>query len=400
MLNIYNFGEIPLVNAFNIEKSVASVRYPLSLNVCTECWVCQLDNVPEQDAIFKNYMHFSGASIDNTKHLKQTAFEIDKYLHRNSRVLEVGCNDGTFLSCLNSLGHITVGVDPALNMAEIVRNKNCNIISGYFGPKLVPEILNKNNNFKFDCILGFNVFAHYKEVQQSFDAMSLILDDNGLFVFEVAYAVDTIFKGNYDTVYHEHVFNHSLLGLKNMLSKAELKIIAVNKLTTQGGSIRVFTTKSSCKLNYKINNDQYDSLVNTEISIGLNTVNFYSNINKIIVQSINNIKSRLNEFINNKNEKVFILGAPARGVVVANTCRFDLMTNLLIIDDTIEKHGKYFPGLGFKVHNWNIVKDNLDCNKCILLSWNYKETMVNKLKEYRFSGEVHTFMPHFSKILI
>lgn len=392
-VDIYNFGEIPLVNAFDKNKDIANIKYPLSVVVCKTCKVCQLEEVPPPNTIFTNYKHFSSASNDNIKHLNNVASLLNKLLNHQSRILEVGCNDGTLLNLLDRLGHKVLGIDPAKNMASLETHIRLNTVFENFGKDSVKKLIHLNDNEKFDCVIGLNVFAHFSSVLEAFKASEQIISEDGIFIFEVAYALDTLFSGIYDTVYHEHVFNHTMIGLENMLSIANLKIIGANKINTQGGSLRIFSVKKNCNKIFSIPNNEYSELILREKELKFGSNEFSLHTHSTINNSLLEIKKTTNSFLNKDNEKCFLIGAPARGVVIANTCNFNKYGNLIPIDDTADKHGSYFPGLNQKVAGWDEVKKNSDVKKAILLSWNYKDTMINKLKDNGFSGELLCYFP-------
>ena len=63
---------------------------------------------------------------------------------------------------------------------------------------------------------GLNVFAHNDSFQEMFYAAKNLTHNNSVLMVEVAYAVDTIGKGLFDTIYHEHVCSY-LYALKKYL---------------------------------------------------------------------------------------------------------------------------------------------------------------------------------------
>jgi hypothetical protein len=73
LLTIYNFGKIPLVNSFNIDKKISNKKFTLNLKVCEKCKILQLANFPKKEKIFKNYKHTSSGSSDNLNHLNSFA---------------------------------------------------------------------------------------------------------------------------------------------------------------------------------------------------------------------------------------------------------------------------------------------------------------------------------------
>ena len=59
------------------------------------------------------------------------------------------------------------------------------------------------------------MFAHNEDPADLLAAMSLILNDDGVFLIENAYALDTFKSGEFDQIYHEHMFYFSALKFPN-----------------------------------------------------------------------------------------------------------------------------------------------------------------------------------------
>lgn len=394
VFSIYNFGKIPLVNSFSKNFSISNKKFLLNLCVCKSCKVCQLANTPNEKKIYTNYKHSSSDSIDNLNHLKKLSVILKKKFKKNNKILEVGCNDGSLLSLLENKYKYLYGIDPAKNFKDKHKNTN-NIIYDFFDKSIKEKIIKKFNICKFDLILGLNVFAHFRDIQNAFIQIHDLLNDNGKFIFEVAYSADSLFSGNFDTVYHEHVFNHSLFGIEYILKKANLNILSVKKLNTQGGSIRIIAGKN---LN---NNSKIKNILSVESkNMKLNQIKFYKKFSLRLKKKIEFINSKINKLIISK-EPILLVGAPARGVIFVNSTNLKKYKNFLIVDDSIAKKNCYFPGLKNKISDWETLKNNKNkYKKAILLSWNYKNTMIKKLVQNKFKGDLHFFFPNYKKIII
>jgi cyclopropane fatty-acyl-phospholipid synthase-like methyltransferase len=394
VITIYNFGKVPLVNNFHKSNFVSNKKYLLNLCVCKKCKVLQLQDTPNENKMYSNYKHFSSASEDNLNHLKDLSDFIKNQFSKNSTILEIGCNDGSLLSVLKKKFTNVFGVDPGKNFKRIHEKNKLLTISKHFEKRIIPEIYKKFKNKKFDLIIGLNVFAHFKKVQQAFNLVSNLLSPNGSFIFEVAYAKETIIKYKFDTIYHEHIFNHTLTGLINMIGRTKMNINQASVIKTQGGSLRLI-----CSLNKKRNNS-VKKIINNEKMLGFNNIKFYNAIKNKIQYKINIINNFIKKKINVKS-KVLLIGAPARGVMFFNTTILKNYKNLTIVDDTNDKILNYFPGSDTKIMSWKSLKNNNSIPKiAILLSWNYKRTMIKKLKTHGFKGSVFIFFPDIKKIKI
>ena len=383
-----DFKKIPLVNGFSKNLKASNKKYKLQVMICRSCFVCQLKDTPNEKKIFEDYSHFSSASKDNVLHLKRLSdFITINFKSKKKKILEVGCNDGTLLEFLKKNFNVE-GIDPAKNFKSIHKKKNIKVNYDHFGKSFV----NKKNSKNFDIIIGINVFAHFKKVSEAFKTVNKLLKDDGKFIFEVAYAMPTLFSGNFDTVYHEHVFNHTVTGLRSMLERSGLNIEKANFIPTQGGSIRVIAVKDQNIIKRKI------QLLLNERKKGLNKIKYYKNFSKKLNIRIKKIKNEIKKLAINSKKKCLLVGAPARGVIFSNVCNLKIYSKILeCVDDTKAKTGKYFPGLNIKVSNWDTVNKNISVyDTAILLSWNYKKTMIEKLKKSKFKGKLLILFPSLS----
>ena len=100
----------------------------------------------------------------------------------------------------------------------------------------------------------------------------------------------------------------------------------------------------------------------------------------------------------NTRKKCLLVGAPARGVIFSNVCNLKIYSNILeCVDDTKAKAGKYFPGLNIKVSHWDSINKKIsNYDTALLLSWNYKKTMIEKLRNSKFKGKLLIVFPKLS----
>ena len=76
-----------------------------------------------------------------------------------SKVLDIACNDGTFLEYFkNKKFENVVGVEPARNLRILNLKKKIDINTNFFSKKFSDKMKKKYNSF--DLITANNVFAH------------------------------------------------------------------------------------------------------------------------------------------------------------------------------------------------------------------------------------------------
>ena len=121
---IYNLGLIPIGNDLqkNLEKSINSDKYPLSLIQCSECGHFQLSISIDPKILYaKNYTYLTGVTKTFKKHfLDYSDWLIKKCkLKKGSLILDIGSNDGTCLHYFKKKKMRVIGIDPAKNHVKL-----------------------------------------------------------------------------------------------------------------------------------------------------------------------------------------------------------------------------------------------------------------------------------------
>ncbi len=95
---IFSLNNQPLAN--NLEKKyVKSDRFPLILNLCLDCFNCQLSFTVPSKILFQNYLYKSSISQSFKKHFEKACdYYVKSFkLNQKSYILDIGSNDGIAL---------------------------------------------------------------------------------------------------------------------------------------------------------------------------------------------------------------------------------------------------------------------------------------------------------------
>jgi SAM-dependent methyltransferase len=240
--NVISFGEVPLAGNFPKKEELSDVKkYELSLMFCETCALLQTDSIIDSDTLFKDYRYMS--SIGLTNHFTNVAnlYKNRFNLGDNSKVLEIGSNDGVLLKPLNDLGINALGVEPATNIHEVAKSRGCNSINDYFGVDFAKKHFKQG---QFDLIVANNCFAHIDDIHSIVNGVKYCLSDNGHFVIEVHYLKNLIEGFQFDFIYHEHLYYYSLNSLSNLLNKHGMIVVDFEEISIHSGSIRVYAKKN------------------------------------------------------------------------------------------------------------------------------------------------------------
>ena len=121
---IINLGDQPLANNFH-DNTKELPKYPLQLNVCTNCFHCQLSIAVDPALMFTDYKYVSGTTDTLKQYFKWFAnYVMTENPEDIYTVLDIGCNDGSQLDEFkNHRVPITVGIEPSTNLSDISKEK-------------------------------------------------------------------------------------------------------------------------------------------------------------------------------------------------------------------------------------------------------------------------------------
>lgn len=374
-INLYNS---PPSNSFLIDKELnePEVLYPLKIYVCDKCFLVQIDEYKKSNEIFNsNYAYFSSYSKTWLEHAKTYVDDIIPRLGltNKSLVIEIASNDGYLLQYFKMKDIPCIGIEPTHSTASVAISKGINVIEDFFSFELSKKLQ------KSDLILGNNVLAHVPDINNFVMGVKNLLKENGTATFEFPHLLNLINENQFDTIYHEHFSYLSLIAVKTIFEKFDLKIYDVKELKTHGGSLRIFISHKNNN-NIKISNS-VEYLINKEKKFKLDKIEGYSNFESRVQE----IKFELLDFLlkaKRENKKVIAYGAAAKGNTLLNYCgiKSDLID--IVVDLSPHKQGKYMPLSHIPILSEdNILKYKPDY--ILILPWNLKEEIIKQLSYVR-----------------
>ena len=215
-----SLGYQPLANNLLENIDDKTKEYPLELNVCEECFNCQLSVAINSDEMFSNYLYQSSTTQSFREHfiLAAKKYISDFKLDINSYIIDVGSNDGIGLKPFLDLGFSNIqGIEPAKNLADIANKNGIKTFHGYLDEKALNPIKNGA-----DLLLASNVFAHADDLKSMAESMKKLIKPEGKIIIEVQYLLNTIKDLTFDNIYHEHTNYWSLTALNRFFKNLEL----------------------------------------------------------------------------------------------------------------------------------------------------------------------------------
>lgn len=375
----------PLANEFPPTATDAQEEFPLYLVSCVECSHVQLPVVVDPERLFRNYLYVSGTSPVFVEHFRRYAEEMirSRGLRRGDLVVEIGSNDGTLLRFFEEAGMRILGVDPAREIAQRATESGIPTVARFFDEALAMDILLEHG--PASLVLANNVFAHADDLAAIARGVKTLLADNGTFVFEVSYILDVLRRTLFDTIYHEHLSYHSVEPLLRFFHRHGMSLRHAYRVDTHGGSIRceVVPYETTCT-------PSAAHLIAEERAAGLGKhradIFPFRKLDECIVQRREELRRALDPYLKRK-ATIVGYGAPAKATTLLSTYGIAGSFFDYVVDDSPYKQGRYMPGGRTPVY----ASDALQKNKpdvIVILAWNFAESILKRLTEYRASGGV------------
>ncbi len=375
-------GYLPPVNKMHKigDKPGEQNSYPAQLLYCPRCHLVQLGLIVDSGILFPPEYPYTSST---TKILRDNFAELYKEctnligLKPNDLVVDIGSNDGNLLSNFKDF-HKVLGVTPE-EIGKIAIQRGIPTIIDYFSSNVVEKILSENGQAKI--ITATNVFAHIENINAVVQCILRLLAEDGVFISESHYLLPLIETLQYDTIYHEHLRYYSLHSLQYLLSAHGLEVFHAKRISTHGGSIRVYAAR---KGKYSIK-DTVTKILEEERPVVLSRQNLLKFKDKIILSKLELI-SLLNE-IKKKGERIYGISAPSRASTLINyTGIDDGILDCVVEIEGSHKIGKYMPGTLIPVLEESVLfRDQPEY--ALLLSWHIAEELMPKLKAKGFKGK-------------
>jgi len=376
-----NLGNMPLANGLITKKEILDEKkYPLEVMFCKNCSFSQLNTVVNPEILFRNYVYRSSISNTFKYHCEMLSKELNSnILERGELIVDIASNDGCLLKPFKEEGNRVLGIDPAINLAEIANKSGIETLPKFWGKYLAKEILEKYGSAKI--ITAFNVFAHVDDIHSFVDGAKTLLSKEGYFIIESPHLYNLIKKIEFDTVYHEHLSYLLVKPLDKLMKEHNMRVAKTKKFEIHGGSIRLYIEHENKK---DSSDGSTQKIINEEIGASLDNIDIYMSLDKKVKKLKEDLVSKLLEFKSN-GKTISAFGASAKGNTLLNYCGIGNNIIDYIFDDTPEKQGKITPGVYIPIINGKeLMKKKPDY--LLLLAWNFVDEIMKKTKNYRESG--------------
>lgn len=378
-----DLGSMPLANNLITEQEIKTPQFecPLSLTLCSKCYLVQLTHIVPPEKMFSHYLYVSSTTKTFQDHFSDYARTVRKILKKKDLpfAIDIGSNDGLLVSCYMKEGMRALGIDPAKNLADEANQKGIKTINRFFDEHAVKEILAEEG--KADVISGNNVFAHIDDIQSVLRNVTTLLSDDGIFVIEFPYLIVMLETLVFDMIYHEHLSYIAIHPLQYVLDCFEMKIFDIQEVSSHGGSLRVFIQKK--KGLHQIS-QKVEQFLKLETERGCLKTESYQKFAEQVLQ----VKKNFMDFIKEAKklgQTVAGYGAPAKASTVVNFYGLTEKDISYIVDDNPLKQGRLIPGANIRIVPSAYLKTERP-DYLVLFAWNFAKEILSKIGSLKDQG--------------
>ena len=381
---ILDLGKQCLTGVFPTNEANDPEVEPLELVKCANCNLVQLAHSFNPESMYgENYGYRSGLNQSMVAHLNKKASELSEIVNigSNDVIIDIGSNDGTFLSNFVDKGAILVGVDPTADKFRSFYHPSIKIIADFFPSREIRE-----SDIKAKLISSIAMFYDLPDPLDFAKAIKSNLHPDGIWHFEQSYLPEMLETVSYDTICHEHLEYYTLEVIEKILLEAGMKAIDAKLNSTNGGSIAV--TASHFDADYMESSD-LTNLRNLEVKMNLQSIDSYRGFVTATLGHRENLRKVLQK-LKDDGKKVYGLGASTKGNVLLQYCqiRTDLISKIGEVN--VEKFGKITPGSHIPiVSEVEMRSDTPDV--LVVLPWHFKASIIKRESEFLNAGGVLLF---------
>ena len=367
-----DFSEQPIVNKL-LEKPRQVKKYPMQVGGCKQCGLFQILEPIDALEFYTNYDN--GSSVKREPHLHKLLDQLSSILSTNAKIIDIGCNDGKFLSHLRETGFTNlVGLEPTKNMSSVAIASGFKVFNTFLDVSTADEIVLGEG--KFDCVIIRQVLEHIANLENFGLAIQRLVKPGGVIAIEVPDA-ELNFRGPDYALWEEHVNYFTIKSLEIFLQLNEMKLIDSYVSIFSGLCLSVLARKIDIE-------SEVFSLepINNSIADDFSSFKRWSNG---FLTFRENVKKEIKSY-NKQGFEVVLYGVGSRSSPFLNIVGICDMLSFAIDDDP-RKQGKFLPGSNIEIVSREIGLGRLNSQSLVLLGVN-KENEEKLISELSFHNSL------------
>lgn len=383
---LLDLGAQPPANSLRKTATDPLPAVPLQLCRCAECGTVQLTETVDPTFLFRNYVWVTGTSRTAQEYSAEFCARLRRRVAKPGPlfVVEVASNDGTFLRRFQEQGDRVLGIDPAANIAVEAKAAGIPTWAEFFDERIADRVVREHG--AADAAFARNVLPHVPDPMGILRGMAACVGHHGIVAVEFHQADAILDELHYDSIYHEHLFFHSLATMEQLLRRAGLVAFDLTMSPISGGSLVVYCSKGE-----RPESRELATRREQETAAGTNTLERWQTFSRQSVEHARRLRAMVDQALA-EGARIVGYGASARSSTLLNFCGIDHRHLLAIADRSPHKHGLLTPGTDIRILP-PAEALALRPDTVLLLAWNFRSEILDELRQAGFRGRVIVPLP-------
>lgn len=385
--SLIDLGCLPLSNRTVAAGAKHDAVYPLQARICEDCKLVQIEDVLPADAVAAPEPYLSSRSPMRVEQARRYAETMRKRLRLNadSRVIEIGSNDGYLLRHFQAAGIPVLGVEPAVTAANIANSLGIPTEIASFNTGTAMEIAVRHG--RADLVIANNVLPHVPDLFDFAAGFAGILRPNGVMTLQVPHLLALVQGLQFDAFRHDAYVYLSLQVVERVLRSVGLRVFDAERVPGNGGTLRVqachAVARHSPRPGLKI-------VRLAEAGAETDRADLYTGFQERAAM----VRSEIRAFLRTRKDagrRVAAYGAAARGSTMLNACGISSNEIECVADPDPAKHGRCLPGSRIPIVPLDTLLGNPP-HDIMILPWTHMADVVAPLQPLRHRG-THMWAP-------
>ncbi len=383
----WELHDSPYGDLFKTSEGLAKSILSNSLIVvrCSDCKLLQLRDDPKIEEIYDKYLYFTSVTKPLNDFYDQITSRLlqEHKFDQDDLIIDIGSNDGTFLSFFKIRGNKVLGIDPSGPASDFANKNGVKTLNEYFTETTVKKIKEK---YQSPRLISINyALANIPKLGELFKNMANLMSDSTILSVVTGYHPDQFAINMFEYINHDHLTYLTLKDFQFLAELNNLKIIDCSRVEHKGGSIHVTFARKSA-----------GQIVRTSVAQLLQRESWCRTTEDIeitrLASEVGTITKNTKEILLTFADKpVFGIGASISTThLVSQFGLSDLIQTLF--DDDPNKIGKFSPGASIEVKGIAQIPKESDCI-AVILAWQHTNKILERLKQVGFTGKVFVPLP-------
>jgi len=387
---LWKLRDAPYGDLFRDSKAEAlrETVHSFVLGECIECQLLQLEGETNLQAQYDNYLYQTNVTTGLSYFYERLARDLKMEIcGQNMKVIDIGSNDGSFLTPFLKFGFEVLGIEPAQGPVRTAEQRGIKSIRDYFTSGLADFIARQFGNA--GIVSANYTLANVPDIHDFLVGAKKLLAEDGFLSIVTGYHPDQFSVNMWDYIGHDHLSYFSLETLSRCMERAGLVIVDAARSDLKGGSLRVLArhadnkNKQASGLKYMKQREQWLWPENISGIAELKT-------------RIEEQKVKLTNRLSTNKKRYLGIGASISTSYLVNEFQIANWIEFLVDDDPV-KISKFSPRFGIPVLSFNDSRLRT-FEYAIILAWQHTDVLIERLVQSGFKGKVLIPLPKVREI--